>query len=86
MSSSRYDNQFTAAQNLKADQLKKVENTLYKLDRGSLCEFSPIFANMFTLPQGDLVTEGLTDENPIHLGDTTAREFDHLIMTCLHVV
>ncbi|KAF7303493.1 BTB domain-containing protein [Mycena indigotica] len=50
----------------------RVEQTLFRVHRYLLIQASPIFANLFELPQGNLVIEGTSDANPIVLPDSAA--------------
>ncbi|KAG6844038.1 hypothetical protein H0H87_010362 [Tephrocybe sp. NHM501043] len=53
-----------------------VEDTLFNVHRTRLSnDTTTSFASMFSLPQGDLVVEGQSDDNPIILIGDTAAEF-----------
>ncbi|KAF7368820.1 BTB domain-containing protein [Mycena venus] len=56
------------------DCIIQVENVLFKIHRYHLSGDSPILENMFSLPSGNLPSEGQDDDNPIVLsGDTLAQ-------------
>lgn len=66
------------------------------MERGLLCDLSPVFRDMFSLPiplktqpeekagQGSFTVEGEVDEYPIVLPETTVEEFDHFVENCLY--
>lgn len=68
----------------------KVDNMLYKLDCYVLCKMSDLFSGMFSLPLSEANTrqlvEGMSDDKPVMVPEgVTSKEFDHLIMSCIHL-
>ena len=77
------------------DCIIRVENTLFKVQllsfqfslwinsnqihRFLLVPASAVFSTLFTLPQGDLAVEGISDDAPICLSDDTAADFRCLL-------
>ncbi|KAJ7196192.1 hypothetical protein GGX14DRAFT_473753 [Mycena pura] len=61
------------------DCIIRVENTLFKIHRFLLVPASAVFSTLFTLPQGDLAVEGMSDDAPICLSDDTAADFRCLL-------
>ena len=59
--------------------LFQVEETLYKLHRSLLERHSPVFQELFTVPQPEGSTEGLADDNPIVLPGIQAVNFTRLL-------
>ncbi|KAG5220147.1 BTB domain-containing protein [Salix suchowensis] len=56
-----------------------VEDTLFNVHRSMLARDNSSFGTMFTLPQGDNVTEGYSDATPIVLVGETVEEFRHFL-------
>ncbi|KAG6840539.1 hypothetical protein C0991_005899 [Blastosporella zonata] len=57
-----------------------VEDTLFNVHRTRLSNDSTTsFGSMFSLPQGDLTTEGQSDDNPIVLTGDTPSEFRNFL-------
>ncbi|KAJ7625248.1 hypothetical protein DFH06DRAFT_1228962 [Mycena polygramma] len=56
-----------------------VQNTLFNVHRTILSKDNSSFCTMFSLPQGDNVIEGRSDENPILLSGDTVAEFRHFL-------
>jgi len=56
-----------------------VENTLFKVPRHMLEIHSPIFSDMFKLGGTVNILEGLHDNNPIHLPQTSAVDFARML-------
>ena len=51
----------------------------FKVYRRPFVEQSPVFRDMFSLPQGVQSTEGTVDDHPIDLHGVTAAEFSALL-------
>ncbi|KAJ7601046.1 hypothetical protein C8J56DRAFT_767528 [Mycena floridula] len=56
-----------------------VEDILFNVHRSILSKDNSSFSNMFTLPQGDAVAEGGSDDNPIVLLGDKPSEFRHFL-------
>ncbi|CAA7262792.1 unnamed protein product [Cyclocybe aegerita] len=56
-----------------------VEDTLFNVHRSILSKDSSSFSTMFSLPQGNVIAEGLSDDNPIVLSGDTPDEFRHFL-------
>ncbi|KAL4256232.1 BTB domain-containing protein [Pleurotus pulmonarius] len=56
-----------------------VEDTLFNVHRSILARDNSSFGTMFTLPQGNNVSEGRSDANPIALVGETVQEFRHFL-------
>ena len=56
-----------------------MEDTLYNLHRSLLERHSPIFREMFLVPQPDGSTEGLSEDHPIMLSGICAINFTRLL-------
>ncbi|KAI0677575.1 hypothetical protein C8Q78DRAFT_1066075 [Trametes maxima] len=57
----------------------QVEDTLYKLHRSLLEKHSPVFRELFTIPQPEGSTEGRTEDNPIVLAGIQAVNFTRFL-------
>ncbi|KAI0750730.1 hypothetical protein C8Q80DRAFT_1153659 [Daedaleopsis nitida] len=57
----------------------RVEDIWYKLHRSQLERHSPIFRELFTIPQPEHSNEGLSDDNPIVLSGIQAINFTRLL-------
>ncbi|RPD67210.1 hypothetical protein L227DRAFT_619446 [Lentinus tigrinus ALCF2SS1-6] len=57
----------------------RVQDTLYKLHRSLLERHSPVFRELFTVPQPEGSTEGLAEDNPIILSGIEAIDFTRLL-------
>ncbi|KAI9459228.1 hypothetical protein BJY52DRAFT_388929 [Lactarius psammicola] len=58
----------------------RVENQIYKVHRYFLVRESEFFRDLFSLPQGGSArVEGVDDEHPIYIPDTTTAEFENLL-------
>ncbi|OBZ69900.1 hypothetical protein A0H81_10110 [Grifola frondosa] len=57
-----------------------VENTLFNIFRSTLTRHSPIFRDLFSLPEPtDLPAEGSGDTNPLHLPGISSTDFERLL-------
>ncbi|KAF8466531.1 hypothetical protein DFH94DRAFT_780310 [Russula ochroleuca] len=56
-----------------------VENTLFNVHRTMLSKDSSSFGTMFSLPQGDKLAEGQSDDNPVILAGDTVSEFRNFL-------
>ncbi|KAL1729694.1 hypothetical protein EV714DRAFT_251192 [Schizophyllum commune] len=56
-----------------------VDNVLFNVHRSILSKDGSLFATMLSLPQGQVVVEGCSDEHPIVLMDDAADEFRHFL-------
>ncbi|EIW80346.1 hypothetical protein CONPUDRAFT_28841, partial [Coniophora puteana RWD-64-598 SS2] len=56
-----------------------VENTLFKIPSHVLSDHSDVFQAMFSLPTGESIAEGLTDDNPVALKGITSFDFKQLL-------
>ena len=63
--------------------LAKVGNFLYNLHASTFTDLSDIFAQVYTLPQGN-TTEGKSDENPFVLEGIDSGEFTYLLEYMYH--
>ncbi|KAH7906716.1 hypothetical protein BJ138DRAFT_1161958 [Hygrophoropsis aurantiaca] len=57
----------------------RIENTLFNVHRTILSKDQSSFSTMFTLPQGELPTEGASDDSPIVLHGDTVEEFRNFL-------
>jgi len=57
-----------------------VEGTLFKVPRRYFERNSDVWSAVFTLPSGDMETEGSSDDNPIRLESITKIDFRRLLM------
>lgn len=57
----------------------RVEDRLFRVPRHAFEEESEVFRSMFSLPQGSLLVDGMSNENPIHLPGVTVKDFACLI-------
>ncbi|KAH9853517.1 hypothetical protein C2E23DRAFT_821700 [Lenzites betulinus] len=57
----------------------QIEDIQYKLHRSVLAKHSPVFQELFTLPQPEGSTEGCTEDNPIYLSGIQADDFTRFI-------
>ncbi|KAG2155803.1 uncharacterized protein EDB93DRAFT_1247449 [Suillus bovinus] len=57
----------------------RVQNTLFKVHRTILSKDQSSFGLMFTLPQGEISGEGMSDDHPIVLQGDSAEEFRHFL-------
>ncbi|KAI0832373.1 hypothetical protein BC628DRAFT_1528243 [Trametes gibbosa] len=57
----------------------QIEDTQYKLHRSLLEKHSPIFRELFTIPQPEGSTEGCTEDNPIFLSGIQADDFTRFL-------
>lgn len=61
----------------------QVENCLFRVSASQLSRYSPIFADMFSLPHSTEDTEGRSDETPIRMEGVPMAEFEqYLHMAC----
>ncbi|THH03353.1 hypothetical protein EW145_g6326 [Phellinidium pouzarii] len=56
-----------------------VEDTLFNVHRSILSRDSSSFSTLFMLPQGELRTEGGSDDNPVILKGDTANDFRNFL-------
>ncbi|KAF6743141.1 hypothetical protein DFP72DRAFT_147045 [Ephemerocybe angulata] len=61
----------------------KVQDTIHRIPKRILEEWSQIFKDMFGIPQEDGNSEGSSDENPIILPGCTNAEFESLMKVLL---
>ena len=62
------------------ENVNQVENTLYRIPAGVITKRSGIFADMLALPADNCdLSEGQTDQRPIHLEGHSSQEFDCLM-------
>ncbi|KAH9899913.1 hypothetical protein C8Q73DRAFT_681424 [Cubamyces lactineus] len=57
----------------------QVESVLYKLHRSLLEKHSPVFRELFTIPQPPGSTEGYSEDNPIVLAGVGAMDFTRFL-------
>jgi len=57
----------------------RVENTLFKIPSHILSDHSDVFQAMFSLPIGESIAGGLTDDDPIVLEGITSFDFKQLL-------
>ena len=57
----------------------QVENALFKLPLYMLTTGSPLFRDLFLLPQSDGSMEGQTDDHPIQLEEIEKRDFEEFV-------
>ncbi|KAI0327139.1 hypothetical protein GY45DRAFT_1284362 [Cubamyces sp. BRFM 1775] len=57
----------------------QVESVLYKLHRSLLEKHSPVFRELFTIPQSPGSTEGCSEDNPIILAGVRATDFTRFL-------
>ncbi|KAI0040828.1 hypothetical protein FA95DRAFT_1549397 [Auriscalpium vulgare] len=56
-----------------------VQNVLFNVHRTTLSKDSSTFSGMFSIPQGDALAEGQTDDKPVVLVGDTAPEFRNFL-------
>ncbi|KAJ7508132.1 hypothetical protein B0H11DRAFT_1902445 [Mycena galericulata] len=61
------------------DCILRAGNTLFKVHKFMMARDSPIFASLFSLPQGGLAVEGLSDDLPVCLEGDTADDIQSLL-------
>lgn len=57
----------------------QVEDVQYRLHRSLLGKHSPVFRELFTIPQPEGSTEGCSEENPIVLSGIQAANFTRFL-------
>jgi hypothetical protein len=60
------------------DIIIQVENTLFRVPRRIFDE-SPVFRDMYMLPQGSEEVDGSSDKRPLVLGGISATDFRHMV-------
>jgi len=57
----------------------RVENTLFKVFRSTFIRHSPVFKDLFSLPEPMGAAEGSSDENPVHFSGISATDFERFL-------
>lgn len=61
--------------------LQVSDESVFQVHRTVLSKDSSTFKAMFSLPSGEKLAEGMSDDNPIVLPGDTADEFRHFLWT-----